>query len=173
MQDHGLIGSAAQPLPMRIREAIAPVIAGFGLELLGVELTREGHRAVLWVYIDHPDGVTIDHCAKASPEISAVLDVEDPIPEAYELRVSSPGLDRPLMSAADFTRFAGREALVQLSTPLAGRRKFTGRLDGVEDGQVRLACADGEHRVPLAAINRARLRYEVTVGQRRQAGRSE
>jgi ribosome maturation factor RimP len=160
------IGSALQPVPTRVRDAVLPILDGFGLNLVGVELTTEGGRSVLWVYIDHPEGVTIDHCARVSPEISAALDVEDPLPDAYELRVSSPGLDRPLFSGPDFAAYSGREVQIQLSTPLGGRRKFTGEIIGVDDGHVRLSCTDGEHRLPLSTIHRARLRYEVTVGQK-------
>lgn len=160
------IGSALQPVPSRVRDAVTPIIDGFGLELVGVELTSEGGRAVLWVYIDREGGVTIDDCARVSPEISAALDVDDPIPDAYELRVSSPGLDRPLFRGADFAAYTGREVQLQLSTPVGGRRKFTGAIIGVDDGHVRLSCTDGEHRLPLSTIHRARLRYEVTVGKK-------
>lgn len=162
--DH--IGSALQPIPSRVREAILPIIEGHDLDLVGVEQSQEGGRSILWVYIDHPDGVTIDHCARVSPEISAALDVEDPLPDAYELRVSSPGLDRPLFRGRDFAAYAGREVQIQLSTPIGGRRKFTGEIIGVDDGHVRVACSDGEHRLPLSTIHRARLRYEVTVGKK-------
>ena len=162
------IGGADQPVPKRTRLSIEPVILDQDLTLVGVELAREGHRNILWVYIDGPDGVSIDDCARVSPEISAALDVDDPIPDAYDLRVSSPGLDRPIMSDADFVRFTGRDVKVQLATPLGGRRRFTGTILGMEDGQVSLRCSDGEHRVPLASIQRARLQYEVSVGQKKR-----
>lgn len=160
-----LIGGALQAVPTRVRAVVEPIVRGHGLDLLGVEVAHEGHRTILWVYIDHADGVTIDDCARVSPEISAALDVDDPVVEAYELRVSSPGLDRPLMSAADFRRFAGREVQLQLSTPLGGRRRFTGEILDADDTAVGIRCADGEHRVPLLSIQRARLRYEVKVGK--------
>ncbi len=167
MQTPEYIGSALQPVPSRVRAAVVPILDGFDLELVGVELAREGARNILWVFIDHPDGVTIDHCARVSPEISAALDVEDPLPDRYELRVSSPGLDRPLMCGQHFADHVGREAQIQLSTPMGGRRKFTGEILGVDDGHVEVRCADDAHRLPLSAIHRARLRYEVTVGKRR------
>ena len=163
-----LIGGALQPVAARVRAVVEPVVHDHGLDLVGVELAREGHRAILWVYIDREGGVTIDHCAKVSPELSAALDVEDPVPEAYELRVSSPGLDRPLMSDVDFRRFSGQEVQMLLLTPIGGRRKFTGTVLGSDDECVSLRCADGEHLVPLAAIQKARLRSEVTVGKRRR-----
>lgn len=162
-----LIGGASQPIPTRVREAIEPVIGASELELLGVELGREGRRVILWVFIDHPDGVTIDDCARISPEVSAALDVDDPIVEAYELRVSSPGLDRPLFCEADFTQFAGEEVQIQLSTAQGGRRKFTGKIGALDEDRVALTCADGEHLIPLSSIHRARLRYELSIGQGR------
>ncbi|MCA9559219.1 MAG: ribosome maturation factor RimP [Myxococcales bacterium] len=163
-----LIGGALQPVPRAVRQLAEPIVHGLGLELLGVELAQEGARTVLWVFIDSEEGVTIDDCARVSPELSAALDVDDPVPTAYELRVSSPGLDRPLIRASDFVEFAGQDAQLQLSTPLGGRRKFTGTLDGVDGDDVLIRCSDGDHRVPLSAIHRARLRYEIEVGKRRR-----
>ncbi len=151
-----------------------PIVAGLELTLVGVELLQEGHRSVLWVYIDRPedaDGVTIDDCARVSPELSAALDVDDPLPERYELRVSSPGVDRPLMSDGDFRRHVGQEVAIQLLSPLAGRRKFTGEVQGVEADQVALRCADGEHSVPLATIQRARLKFDFDIGKNKVAGK--
>ncbi len=162
-----LIGGALQPVPRIVRAAAQPIVDALGLSLVGVEVAHEGARTILWVFIDNPEGVTIEDCARVSPELSAALDVDDPLPAAYELRVSSPGLDRPLMSAQDFVQYAGQEAQLSLSTPLGGRRKFTGVLGGVEGDAVLIRCTDAEHRVPLSAIYRARLRYEVEIGQRR------
>ena len=166
--EHRLIGSASSGVPGRVRELILPVVSGFELELVGVETTQEGHRNILWVYIDGPEGITIDDCARVSPEISAALDVDDPMPQAYELRVSSPGLDRPLMTSDDFERYEGRKATLQLSTPLGGRRKFTGMLDGMAEEGVRIDCADGAQVVPLEFIHRARLVYELPRGKKKK-----
>ncbi len=160
--DRLVIGGARRPVIERAWAAVAPIVEDVGLDLVGLELGREGHRPVLWVFIDRPEGgVTIDDCARVHPEISAALDVEDPITEPYELRVSSPGLDRPLVRATDFERFAGREAVVQLSEPLGGRRKFTGVILGLRTDAVALQCSDGEHEVPLELIHRAHLKYDV------------
>jgi len=155
-----LIGGARQPVPAAVRRIATPVVEGLGLFLLGAEIAQEGARTVLWIYIDGPEGVTIDDCARVSPEVSAALDVDDPLPGAYDLRVSSPGLDRPLMSDADFRRFIGREVQVQLSAPLSGRRKFTGIILGAGEN-VQLRCSDGEHTVPVAAIHKARLSIDL------------
>ncbi len=163
-----LIGSASTGVTAKVREIILPIVEGFGLELVGVEHAQEGHRMILWVYIDGPDGISIDDCARVSPEVSAALDVDDPMPQAYELRVSSPGLDRPLMSGADFEKFRGRKAVLQLSTPLDGRRKFTGVLEGMEDRGVCIECSEGTQVVPLEFIHRARLVYVVEKGKKKK-----
>lgn len=165
---HHWIGGANEPVPRAVSAVARPIIEGHGLELVGVELSRDGARAILWVYIDRPEGgVNIDDCARVSPEVSAALDVDDPLPETtYELRVSSPGIDRPMMNDADFNRHAGREVVLSLGTPLAGRRKFTGVIVSA-DASVTVRCADGEHVVPLVAIQKARLRYEdIDIGKR-------
>lgn len=184
-----LIGSARRPVPAAVRAVALPIVEDLGLRLVGVELATEGSRSILWVYIDResPDGaadgaevgVTIDDCARVSPELSAALDVEDPIPHAYELRVSSPGLDRPLMSATDFEQRVGQTAAIQLADPLDGRRNFTGELLGLEgapgdpDEAVRIRCSDGEHDVPLASIHKARIKYELPMGQKRSHGKKK
>lgn len=159
-----LIGAAARPVPARVLKAIAPIVQGLELELVGVEWTRDGGRQVLWVYLDTEGGLTLDDCTRAHPEISAALDVDDPIAEAYELRVSSPGLDRPLMSDRDFERYAGQEAIVQLSEPHDGRRKFTGIIGPTRDAAVELHCQDGTFTVPLEKIGKARLKFELPSG---------
>lgn len=167
-----LIGGAARPVPARVRAAIEPIVVGLGLELVGVELARDGARQVLWVFLDTEGGLTLDDCTRAHPEISAALDVDDPIAEAYELRVSSPGLDRPLMSNGDFQRFAGREAVVQLGDAHDGRRKFTGVIGPTTEDAVELQCQDGTFSVPLEKISKARLKFEIPQGgQKTKAGK--
>ena len=118
------IGSLRQPNLARTMSAIKPIVDAAGLTLVGVERAQEGRRTVLWVYLDHADGITLDQCAEVSPEISATLDVEDPIPEAYDLRVSSPGVERPLMSDLDFESHLDQPVQIRLLSPLRGRRKF-------------------------------------------------
>ena len=159
------IGALRQPNIARAMEAITPVVEASGLQLIGLERSQEGRRTILWVYLDHKDGITLDQCGEVSPEISAVLDVEDPIPETYDLRVSSPGVERPLMSDADFQAHQQHPVKLRLLSPLRGRRKFQGKVievvSGAVDGEadVKIACDDGEHQVPLALILRARLHY--------------
>src|SRR5690606_13434902 len=102
-------------------------------------------------------GMTVDDCAEISRTVSALLDVEDPIHGAYILEVSSPGIDRPLTRPRDYERFKGFEARVELQTSQDGRRRFRGRILGIEDGIVRLVSEDGEVALPYAAIDNAKL----------------
>ena len=148
-----------------LTELCAPVITALGYELVGIDF-RPGRgsgrgngllRLYIDSYIDGAGGVTVDDCALVSRQISALLDVEEPIQGHYVLEVSSPGLDRPLFRAADYQRFSGNKVRVQLSEPLAGRRKFTGLLKGVRDADVVIETDQDELRLPLALIDKARL----------------
>jgi ribosome maturation factor RimP len=153
----------------RLRRLLDPSVAGLGYELLGVELQGQGARSLLRVYIDRPEGITLDDCERVSRQVSAVLDVEDPIRGAYTLEVSSPGFDRPLFTPAHFERFAGERVKVKLDVPVEGRRSVTGTLRGVVDGCV-VVLEDGvdgvERRLPLDAIGRAHLAPEPGIGKR-------
>ena len=135
---------------------LEPAIAGLGYEL--VELEFQGK--VLRLYIDQPQGVTLEDCEKVSRQVSAVLDVEDPIPGAYTLEVSSPGLDRPLRKQADFERRAGQRARLELKLPLNGRRRFSGTLRGLEKDEVLIEVDGALWRLPFAQIGKARLAPE-------------
>jgi ribosome maturation factor RimP len=101
--------------------------------------------------------MTVEDCAEISRAVSALLDVADPIAEAYLLEVSSPGIDRPLVRPEDYDRFAGLEARIDLSSPLDGRKRFRGRVLGRDGDHVRLAVEGDEVRLPFAAIARAKL----------------
>ena len=122
-------------------------------------LLMGNRRATLQIMAERRDNepMTVDDCADISRSISALLDVADPIADAYTLEVSSPGLDRPLVRAEDYDRFAGFEAKVELSEPLDGRRRFQGRLLGRGGDSVRLVTATGEVALPLALVARAKL----------------
>jgi ribosome maturation factor RimP len=101
--------------------------------------------------------MSVEDCAEISRSLSALLDVADPIAGSYMLEISSPGIDRPLVRAEDYDRFAGFEAKIELNEPLAGRRRFRGRLIGLSDGEVRVMTETGEVRLPFPAILRAKL----------------
>ncbi|MGB1110846.1 MAG: ribosome maturation factor RimP, partial [Gammaproteobacteria bacterium] len=135
----------------------APVVESMGYELVGTEFTTQGRRGVLRVYIDKEDGITVDDCGKVSYQLSGLLDVEDPVPGAYNLEVSSPGLDRPLFKAADYERFAGERVKIRLHAPMNGRRKQAGVLKGMEDDKVLLDTEDGAVSIALGDIKQARL----------------
>jgi ribosome maturation factor RimP len=141
-----------------IERAIAPTLNAMGFEIVRLLLMGR-HRPVLQIMIERIDrrGLSVDDCAEVSRAVSALLDVEDPILGAYTLEVSSPGIDRPLTRPEDFTRFAGHEARLETRAPIAGRRKFRGRLIGLEEGRVRIATAEGEATLPLGDVHRARL----------------
>lgn len=152
----------------RIRAMAERVVASHGLEVFDIQLRRESIGWVVRVFIDRPgpsgtpdDSVGVEDCARVSRELSAILDVEDPLDRAYTLEVSSPGLDRPLRGERDFRRFAGRRAKVTVEPAVDGQSHFAGRIEGVDDGTL-LFEAEGRkhHRIPLDAIKRAKLDVE-------------
>ena len=135
-----------------------PVVESMGYELVGVEFSGGVTYGTLRVYIDHKNGVNIDDCASISHQISAILDVEEPIQQAYDLEVSSPGLDRPLFKVADFERFSGQAVKIKMTVGLDGRRNFKGVLMGVTDSRFIVVEVDGEvYQLPLADIGKANL----------------
>ena len=133
------------------------VVESMGFELVGVDYFQRGAGATLRVYIDHERGIDLDDCAGVSHQLSGVLDVEDPLPGQYDLEISSPGLDRPLVFPEHFERFAGSHVRIRLADKIEGRRKLEGRLLGYADGAVRLEAEGREWELPLAAIESSRL----------------
>lgn len=141
-----------------LSELFGPVVESMGYELVGVEFSGGASHGTLRVYIDREDGVNIDDCASISHQISAILDVEEPIQQAYDLEVSSPGLDRPLFKLADFERFSGQQVKIKMSAGLDGRRNFKGVLQGVIDSRLVEVEVDGEiYQLPLTDIGKANL----------------
>jgi ribosome maturation factor RimP len=139
---------------------LEPVVEGLGFELVDVEF-QTGGIGVLRVYVDKPGGVGLEDCAEVSQQISAVLDVEDPIRGSYTLEVSSPGLDRRLRTTEHFERHVGQRVKIQTKLPVAGRKRFTGELLKVEEGEICLDVDGQEHRIALADIHAARLVPEL------------
>jgi ribosome maturation factor RimP len=152
----------------RVRELAARVAGTHGLQIFDVQFRREGSGLVLRVQLDRPgpsatadDSVSVDDCARVSRDLSAVLDVEDVVANAYTLEVSSPGLDRPLRHAADYDRFSGRRAKLVVREAVDGQKFWKGILGGVDGGDVLIDGDDGRrHRVPLDVITRANLEVE-------------
>ena len=142
----------------QVAQEISPALEAMGYDLVRVHLSS-GQSPVLQIMAERRDGaaMTVDDCARISRDVSALLDVSDPIPTAYTLEVSSPGIDRPLVREADYTRFAGFVARVETDSPVDGRRRFQGRIAGIEDGVVVLAAETETFRVPYARIRRAKL----------------
>jgi ribosome maturation factor RimP len=152
----------------RVR-AIADRVAGsYELEIFDVQFRRESSGMVLRVRLDRPgpsavpeDSVSVDDCARVSRDLSAMLDVEDIVPTAYTLEVSSPGLDRPLRHLKDYRRFEGRRAKLVMREAVDGQTFFKGVLRGVEDTDVLIEGDDGRrHRVPYGIVTRANLEVE-------------
>ena len=155
----------------RVEAIASPVAASYGLEIFEVQFRREASGMVLRIRLDRPgsratadDSVTVDECAKVSRDLSAIFDVDDVVPSAYTLEVSSPGLDRPLTKAEDYQRFAGRRAKVVMREKVDGQGYFKGQLGGIEDGPVKVVVIEGEdgrtHRVPFNVITRANLEVD-------------
>jgi ribosome maturation factor RimP len=159
---------AATEVVDQVRALAGRVAESFGLEIFDVQFRREAAGMVLRVLIDRPgpgataeESVSVDDCAHVSRDLSAILDVEDVVPGAYTLEVSSPGLDRPLTRADDYRRFTGRRAKLVMREAVDGQTFFKGTLGGVEEGHVLIDGDDHRtHRVPLGVIARANLEVE-------------
>ena len=150
----------------KLRAVIVPVCQAHGLDLVDVRFTSE-HGLVLQVLIERPgqpagqSGVSLGDCQTISRDLSTVLDVEDEaLPSSrYRLEVSSPGVERPLVSPRDFERFTGREVTLRTSRPVAGRRRVQGVLRGIDGDIVKLSVGEEELTVPLSEIAKANLVY--------------
>jgi ribosome maturation factor RimP len=143
---------------VEIEGLVEPPLDGMGYELVRVHLTG-GARPTLQIMAERKDRceMTVEDCAEISRNLSALLDVEDPIPDTYSLEVSSPGIDRPLVRLDDYDRFAGFEARIETKRPHDGRRKFTGRLAGVRGRKVAIGDDGGEAEIPFDDIASAKL----------------
>jgi ribosome maturation factor RimP len=136
---------------------LEPTIERLGYELTDLEVKLGGKHGVLRVFIDGPEGIGLDDCEKVSLAVSAMLDVEDPLPVQYDLEVSSPGFDRKLTKVEHFQRFAGEIVKVSMRFPIEGRRRFRGTLESSDDENI-VVDVDGEsHTLPIATIDTARL----------------
>lgn len=173
----------------QITQLLAPTVQALGLELLGAEYLPMPGSALLRLYIDRPadgsdngggpdaavEAVTIEDCEAVSREVSAQLDVEDPISGAYTLEVSSPGLDRPLFTLAQFARFTGQTVKLGLKLPQEGRRRLQGVIAAVDSQAVSLQVDDQMFTVPADNIDKARLVPDWAAlglgGGREQRGR--
>jgi ribosome maturation factor RimP len=164
---------------LRVVKLVEPVLDGMGFRLVRVKMSG----STLQIMAERPDGsFTIDDCEQASRAISPVLDVEDVISSRYFLEMSSPGIDRPLVRAQDFERWAGHEAKIEMAVPQAGRKRFRGILEGYADGEVRLFIDNPEGGaekllvgVPFADIGEAKLILTdalIEAAKRHRTGRA-
>ena len=147
----------------QLRELIGPAVEAAGVELWGIEYSAARRHALLRVFIDSRKGISVDDCARASRQISSVLDVEDPIVGEYTLEVSSPGADRALYTLAHYCQLAGSRIKLRLRLPYEGRKVFVGTLSGTEDDSVLLAVGDEEYVFPFEGIERANVVPEIDV----------
>lgn len=146
----------------RVARVVEPAIEAEGYTLVDAELKGEGGGRVLRLFIDKPEGgITIDDCQKMSRLLSPMLDVENMIEGKYYLEVSSPGINRRIRKKEDFERFVGSKIRIRTRSPIDGRRKVTGVIEGIEESDVIIrderSGAEGISRIPLAAIDRANL----------------
>ncbi|PKQ29044.1 MAG: ribosome maturation factor [Actinobacteria bacterium HGW-Actinobacteria-10] len=144
----------------RVIALLEPVAAREGYELVAVEAAGAANTPILRVFLDREGGLDIDSLVAANAWISEALDASDVISSAYTLEVSSPGIDRPLRKLIDFERFAG-DTVVLKTTPIEGRHKFTGTIQGV-DGEAVVLESDGNTlHIPFGAITKAHLKGQV------------
>jgi ribosome maturation factor RimP len=140
-----------------LKVLLEPTIERLGYELIDLEVRLGGKSGIVRIFIDSPDGIGLDDCEKVSLAVSALLDVEDPLPGQYNLEVSSPGLDRKLTKVEHFQRFTGETVKVSMRFPIAGRKRFRGTLVSSDDENI-VVEVDGEpHSLPMATIDTARL----------------
>lgn len=151
-----------EELLLRIEGILTPLLEAEGFSLVDVEYKREQGGWVLRVFIDKEGGVTLDDCAQVSREFGQFLDVEDIIPTAYHLEVSSPGLDRPLKKEEDFVKYSGRKVRIKTKEQVSGRRNFKGALLGCSEGKVMVKVEGSEvFAVPFTSILKANLEIEL------------
>jgi len=141
----------------QLQALLAPVVEALGYQCWGVEFISQGKHSLLRVYIDHADGILIEDCEKVSRQVSAVLDVEDPVSGEYTLEVSSPGMDRPLFTLEQFAAHAGEQVKIRLRSPYEGRRNFQGLLRGVEDQDIVVQVDQHEYLLPIDSIDKANI----------------
>jgi ribosome maturation factor RimP len=173
-----MTGIGEESIAEQVRQLIEPVLARDGFELVDVEWVRQAGRWTLRLFVDKDGGVGIEDCQAASRIVDPILDVADVIEPAYDLEVSSPGLERPLRKPADFERYAGRRVHVKTYGPVAGtatagaagapRKNWTGNLLGFRDGAVEVDVDGVVHRIPHDQIAKAHLEYDPGADLRRK-----
>ena len=141
----------------KIEQLLRPLIQDMGYELWGCEYLAQGRHSVLRIYIDKPDGIDIDDCQQVSHAVSAMLDVEDPIPGHYSLEVSSPGVPRPIFYSWQYQRYLGEVVQIKLYHPFEGRRKYVGTIVSADEAEVVIHSGESEQHFPVSNIVKANL----------------
>lgn len=144
-------------LEQNLQEMLQDAVEDLGCELWGIECQRMGRFMTVRLFIDKDGGVTVDDCADVSRQVSAILDVEDPIADKYNLEVSSPGLDRPLFTLPQFERYIGQDIAVHLRIPVMERRKWQGKLERIEKDMITLIVDDQEQILVFGNIQKANI----------------
>ena len=151
----------AETVIERVEAVALPVLEESGLELVDVQYRREQNGWILRLIIDKQDGLNLNDCAAVSREISQLLDIENFIDQAYNLEVTSPGLDRPLKSIAEFERFVGRKAKIKTIDPIAGEHVFIGKINRTEGESIVLEVGTKEVTILFSQVAKARLEVEL------------
>ena len=141
----------------QLETIIEPIVTSLEYSLWGIDFVPRGRESLLRIYIDSEEGISLDDCVKVSRQVSAVLDVEDPIADEYNLEVSSPGVDRPLFRLEQYEMMAGSMANIRLRMPFEGRRRFKGVIKGIEDRDVILVADGHEFLLPIEVIEKAQI----------------
>lgn len=161
-----MCGVSVASKEQQLIEMLKPVVEAMGYDFWGLEYIAQGKNSVLRIFIDGENGINVDDCAAVSRQVSGVMDVEDPISSEYNLEVSSPGLDRPIFTLEQFEKYVGEFVDVKLRYAFEGRRKFKGKLVGIEDGEDIVIHVDNhEYLLPIDSIDKANLIYQEKQGK--------
>lgn len=144
-------------LEQKLTEMLEPSVEDLGFELVGIEFHSAGNKSVLRIYIDHEDGIFVQNCADVSHQVSAILDVEDPISSEYTLEVSSPGMERPLFKVSQYQEYIGEEVKLQLRMPITNRRKWKGVIAAAEGEIITLEVDGQQESFALSNIQKANI----------------
>ncbi len=144
-------------LEQKLTQMLTPAAESLGFEMVGVEFVRAGKHSTVRIFIDHPEGISVDHCASVSQQASAILDVEDPINTEYNLEVSSPGMDRPLFTEAHYIACVGETVAVRLRMPINERRNFKGTMLSCENNNIVIEVDGQSYTLAIMNIEKGNL----------------
>jgi len=141
----------------KLQDLLAPIVEALEFQCWGIEFLSQGRHSVLRIYIEHENGITVEDCEVVSRQLSAVLDVEDPVSGEYTLEVSSPGMDRPLFTLEQFAAHVGQNVKIKLRAPIEERRHFQGMIRGIEEDDVVVQVDNYEYLLPFELIEKANI----------------